>query len=119
VFGVLPSRADENLVPRRVDMAAAVDGALRMLVAVRGSEHSDTVDADPFGITVDTGAWTSGRLIPTPLANTRIDFGRETDTEATREVAVELSAEGALVRMSMRPTIIYSDSAPRRPQSRG
>lgn len=122
LYGTLPAPANANDLPRAVNVAAAVDGAALIYAAVRGSEHaSDTVDADPFGMTIGVTNWgASGRrYTTTPLADAEVKFGDVEDTAPTRDVGLEVSASGALTRISPLPTIETSKSARTRPQARG
>jgi hypothetical protein len=123
LFATVPTAADANALPREVNIAAAVDGPLRMFIAVRGNEHEgDAVDADPMGIIFGEDDWSEAapkRWTSTPMANMRAKVGDVEDTTATRDVSLEVSASGALVRLSVMPTITMSKSAPTRPQSEG
>lgn len=121
ILGTVPGAANENRLPRKVNHAAAVDGTDKIYVAVRGSEHSAAVDADPLGLTVGSSSFgASGRrYTSTPIADAEIDFGDLVDTAPTRDVGIEFTAQGCLVRVSPVPDVKLSDSAKSRAQAKG
>ncbi len=119
-FSTVDGAANENRLPRKINFAAAVDGAHRILVAVRGSEHSATVDPDPMGLTIGVDNFGDDLFYTsTPIADAEIDFGDIADTPATRDVGIELSAEGCLTRVNLLPDIEQSKSAKTRAQAKG
>lgn len=118
--GVLKAGAIRNMLPRRIYHAAAVDGAMRVAIAVRGSEHFATAPTDPHALAsgVDWGD-TSVRWVTTPVVGVRIDFGDITDMVASRDVGIEISTQGCSARVNVRPEIELSESAKTRPNASG
>lgn len=120
IIGVLRAPAAANMLPRHITHAAAVDGSMQIAVAVRGSEHATTVEHDPFALADGDGWSTDGlRWLTVPMAGVRIDFGDRVDTKATRDVGVELSAQGCGVRVNGMAEVELSQSAAFRPQKVG
>lgn len=117
--GLFKASAADNMLPRHIDIAAAVDGARTMMAAVRGSEHSATVDTDPMALADARDEWGDLRFLTVPIANAQIDFGDVSDSAATRDVGIEISAQGGGVRFNPAPVLHLSESAKKRPQAKG
>lgn len=120
ILGVVPATALDNMLPRQVQFAAAVDGAVRISIAVRGSVHTaDAMPADAFGVVDNEEPGEDNRWSPVPVQTAEIDFGDAEDTEATRDVGLELAAQGCLVRVNPRVSLEVTESAARRPRVKG
>lgn len=105
--GVIPSSPMANRLVRCVSMSAEAIGTA--YTAVRGDLESASLDADPDGITIGTDAWgtTSKRWTATPFSTGSMNYGGN----ATRDVGIEVGAEGPLTRISTLVDVSFSDSA--------
>lgn len=117
--GAIKTSPRQNALVRHVHVGAAVGVRLnatgnKALCAVRGAAASATppVDANSVVLGQDIGA--EDRWMTTPLAAVRFDFGQG-DNGPTRDVALEVGAEGSMTRLADTVDVELSESAPVRP----
>lgn len=120
VFGVVPSTPADNRLVRHVHVAAAVGGAGYIGASVRGKRRRLVPKVDQDGITIGTDSWgtTTKRFTATPLAGARIDFS-PADARATRDVCVEVAADGCLARVNRAVVVEFTDSSTQTPDNVG
>lgn len=123
VSGVLAARVEtqpaENATVRHIDAAAQCDGQNRIDVALRGKAAGGVPLVDPNGLIVGTSTWgATATWQPTPIVGMQGQFG-EDDAQASRDVCIEVRAQGYGARFADSVTVATSDSAPARPQNVG
>lgn len=118
VLGTIPGSPMDSRSVEFLHTAADVGGAGSIKCALQGSPKSGTPLAAPEGITIGTDAWgtTAKRYVSTPMRGARFRWSPSTCSN-TRDITIEVGADGCGARLHDVIVVQYSESAVDRPET--